>query len=175
MIDFKIVENFFNKEDFLFLQSIITHSEFPWYFKDNISSSNTTNSFLGDFGFGHCFFLDKPNSSAYSLIEPYVKKICDFSETKRIIKVRADMTVYSMNEHQHVVHRDLMHPHIVSILYLTNSNAKTVLYEDELAQKIYKVILPKKNQLLVFDGKYYHTGHSPSDSNRRILLNINSI
>ena len=36
---------------------------------------------------------------------------------------------------------------------------------------IQKEIEPKANRMLLFNGKYYHTGHSPANHNTRVLIN----
>jgi hypothetical protein len=62
---------------------------------------------------------------------------------------------------------------------LTNSDAETVIFKnvniDTLSFDEYQRVAPKENKLVIFNGAYYHTGHSPASSNRRILLNVNSI
>jgi hypothetical protein len=84
------------------------------------------------------------------------------------------MTVYSLDMHRHQIHHDLDQPHTVSILYFTDSKSPTVIFKDqEFKEK--QEILPKENRLIYFSGNLFHSGHSPIDSNRRILLNVNSI
>jgi len=177
MVDFKVIENFLDKDQFLNLQSIFLSDNFPWFYHDNISGLN--DSALGDFGFGHSIFYREPSSSIYSTVESVVQLICAASETTNIIKVRADMTVFSTYGHRHQPHLDLHEPHTVSILYLTNSDAETVIFKnvniDTLSFDEYQRVAPKENKLVIFNGAYYHTGHSPASSNRRILLNVNSI
>ena len=177
MIDFKIIENFLDRDQFLNLQKIFLSNNFPWFYHDNISGANE--SALGDFGFGHSILYGETKSSAYNIVEPILNTVCTASETNQMLKVRADMTVFSVYGHRHQPHLDLHAPHTVSILYLTNSDAETVIFKNIDIEKNsfeeYKRIAPQENKLVVFNGSYYHTGHSPASTNRRILLNFNSI
>jgi len=177
MVDFKVIENFLDKDQFVNLQSIFLSNNFPWFYHDNISGANK--SALGDFGFGHSVLHNGTKSSAYTIVEPILHSICIASNTKEILKVRADMTVFSTYGHQHQPHLDLHEPHVVSILYLTESDAETVIFKnidtDKKLFEEYKRIAPQENKLVVFNGAYYHTGHSPASTNRRVLLNFNSL
>jgi len=38
---------------------------------------------------------------------------------------------------------------------------------------VQKEIEPKASRLLIFDGHYLHTGHTPAHHNNRVLLNSN--
>lgn len=177
MIDFKIIENFLDDDLFLKVQSIFLSDSFPWFYHDNISGLNE--SALGDFGFAHSVFYKEPTSSVYPIIDPVVKLICAASKTTNIIKVRADMTVFSTYGHRHQPHLDLHELHTVSILYLTDSDAETIIFKsadiNSLKFEEFQRVVPKKNRLVIFNGNYYHTGHSPASTNRRILLNVNSL
>ena len=72
----------------------------------------------------------------------------------------------------------MLDPHYAGILYMNDSDGDTVIFKETEEQldgnyePIYS-LSPKKNRLLLFDGSYYHTGHSPSNHNNRILLNFN--
>ena len=72
----------------------------------------------------------------------------------------------------HIPHRDMNINHYVSILYCNDADGDTIIYNETCKQENYtiqKKISPVKNRLVFFDGSYYHTGHSPSKNNYRIL------
>ena len=74
------------------------------------------------------------------------------------------------------------YPSFVSaILYMNESDGSTLIYDKKVVNAddidhtkeydIKEAIDPVPNRLLVFDGHYVHTGHSPSKHKSRILLN----
>ena len=69
-------------------------------------------------------------------------------------------------------------------MYFNDSDGDTIVYNEQsptvkipnetltnLTEK--KRISPRENRLLIFDGSFIHTGHSPTNHRRRILLNCN--
>ena len=65
-----------------------------------------------------------------------------------------------------------------TIYYTSDSDGDTVLYNETEESDQYTVmetVTPKKNRLLIFDGKRFHTGHSPMLHQNRVLINSNFI
>jgi hypothetical protein len=178
MYDIKIINNFLEEEEFQQLSSLILSPFFPWYYQENISASHEF-ARLNDYGFSHVFYVDDNiNSNFYSKLEFMLDKIKKVTNTSKILKIRGDLTVYSSESHVHQVHKDSLSDHVVSILYLTDSISETIIFQNTTQDEDFKEmvkIYPKKNRLVTFSGKYYHTGKSPNDCNSRVLLNINSI
>ena len=56
-------------------------------------------------------------------------------------------------------------------LWVEKYRPKTI-EECILPENIKKTIAPKPGRLVLFNGDYVHTGHSPSEHQTRILLNI---
>jgi hypothetical protein len=178
MYDLKIIDDFLEESEFQKLFSEIASPFFPWYYQENISGSHDF-ARLNDYGFAHVFYGEgKVNSNYYDHLIPILEKIKIATNTSKILKVRGDLTVYSKEAHLHQAHKDLLEEHIVSILYLTSSSSETIIFENTTPDEPFKEltrVFPKQNRLVTFNGKYYHTGKSPSDRNSRILLNFNSI
>jgi hypothetical protein len=113
----------------------------------------------------------------------------DLIERKNIIRSRFDMTVYNTNKIMHLPHVDIEEPYIsniTTILYITdNLDCETVIFDKKISKKedkknldiaklkVLKKVQPKQNRLVIFDGSYLHTGHSPIYENKRILINSN--
>jgi hypothetical protein len=178
MYDLKVIDNFLEEPEFQKLFSEMSSPFFPWYYQENISADHSA-SRLNDYGFAHVIYSeDKINSNYYETLIPIIEKIKAVTNTSKILKIRGDLTVYSKEAHIHQVHKDSLDEHIVSILYLTTTTSETIIFENTSPDEPFKEltrIYPKKNRLVTFNGKYYHTGKSPSDCNARILLNFNSI
>ena len=65
---------------------------------------------------------------------------------------------------------------------MNDSDGPTVIFNekyegsteiDQSKLTVQKEIEPKANRLLIFDGHYLHTGHTPAHHNNRVLLNSN--
>lgn len=178
MYDIKIINDFLKLDEFDKISSLVLSPFFPWYYQENISASHEF-ARLNDYGFSHVFFIDdKINSNYYKELETMLEKIKEVTNTSKILKIRGDLTVYSKEAHIHQVHKDSLDDHVVSILYLTDSCAETIIFQNtDSEQDLIEMarVYPKKNRLVTFQGKYYHTGKSPSDRNSRVLINVNSV
>ena len=72
-------------------------------------------------------------------------------------------------------------PHYSAVYYVNDSDGDTIIYDQqfqgnpnpplELTEK--RRIDPKANRLLLFNGKYFHTGSSPAKNKNRIIINGN--
>ena len=79
----------------------------------------------------------------------------------------------------HPPHIDISEPHTACIIYVNDTDGDTVIYDhkQEWAQSypenlpIKRTIAPKAGRMVLFDGSYVHTGHSPSEHQTRILIN----
>ena len=99
------------------------------------------------------------------------------------IRVRADMTMQSDDNHKHQVHIDLPIPNITTIFYVNQSDGNTIFFNERSNEtgKLYEIsdltvkeeIEPKPNRLVIFDGYQLHTGCSPKEYSNRILINSN--
>lgn len=82
------------------------------------------------------------------------------------------------------LHTDQPYPHLVFLYYVIDADGDTVIVNKTLEEgKILQdlcaehyetlaVVSPKKNRLVIFDGKYYHTAHQPK-TGLRCILNFN--
>jgi len=159
---------------------------FPWYYRENLTKANTRNTILGSVGFDYGL-VDKRTGRLVDSRESHITSCClylikDYIEATSLLKARYDMTIFNPNKFRHDPHIDLNHPDFLSvILYMNDSDGETVIFEEKCYNTdqvecmtnltVKKSVEPKSNRLLVFNGHYLHTGHSPSKTNKRILLN----
>jgi hypothetical protein len=195
MIDVQVIDNFLSPTYFEKLQQrVIYHPNYPplpWYYLDSITHESEED--LSSFGFEHVVInsdMDIASNDIFMFLSGFYSLLLDVTGATKLLRSRFDMTLYSKNKKRHAPHVDLFFPHISSILYLTDSDGETVLYNkktldyDELSSltdknfdslPIKKSVKPKQNRLLIFDGSYIHTGHSPSKYKNRVILNTNLI
>jgi hypothetical protein len=186
----KIIDDFLEPPYLKLIQDSF-NKNFPWYYLDNISTPDVSN--ITSFGFYHILVFDKKftNSKFVPLFEKLIFKMLEATQLKTILKVRADMTMFSKDKTIHVPHIDLLQDvdgvsnnHISAIFYVNDSDGDTVIFNErkhtteDLTPNINDLtikerITPKQNRFVMFSGSHIHTGHSPSNHKNRILINAN--
>jgi hypothetical protein len=184
----RVVDDFLSPSYFEFIEHCC-RERLEWTYVENITDD------LSDvkLQFGFCFPIqsaDGPLGSPFSLIlSGFLHKTLDYVKGEKILKSRCDMTLYNPNKVMHTPHVDFEDPYIpniTTIFYITdNEDCETVIFDRKLQEDedkstidfskvdILKKVDPKRNRLVVFDGDYLHTGHSPTKENRRVLINSN--
>lgn len=186
MSDIIVIDNFLEKTYHAHLLSELNSSNFPWYYQSNISyedNHEASKENLGNFGFG--FWIkndDWKDCGMAKFLMPFCYKVAEHVSATSIIRVRIDMTLFNPSNHMHQPHIDFDLPHYACVYYVNDSDGDTVIYNEKFngneAKEIESLtvkerISPKANRLLLFNGNYYHTGHSPSKHKNRIIINSN--
>jgi len=123
----------------------------------------------------------------------------DLKEITRVIRIRAGMFLRKDKNYIHTPHVDynfddpIVGDHFNIVYYFNTTDAPSYLYEETQKDFIeqeefrkdphifasnYKFTVRDKSQCIentavMFDGKYYHSSSSPTDTQYRISLNIN--
>jgi hypothetical protein len=181
-----VIDNFLPNFEYQRINRFVNSESFFWYFEKNISNPDSKSSFY-DYGFENwiCDENRYNNREDKSIFDPLFSRLFDLTKRKNIHRCRFDMTTYSPVKYKHRAHVDDFVDHLVSILYFSNTDAETIIYENKCytkeeyynydfnSLKVLRSVEPKENRMLLFDGRRLHTGHSPSDCVNRILLNTN--
>lgn len=172
----KIIDNFLTPSYHRQIEKHLLSPQCPWYYHQNITNVDDKTSSLHDFGFGSNITTDgKKWINTFFL--PFAYQIQDQLPMQTTIgRMRLDMTLYNPDGVVHHPHVDSEEPHFASIYYVNDSDGDTILYNETELSKEYTSqarIEPKANRLLIFNGKYYHTGSSPSHHKNRIIINSN--
>ena len=176
----EVIDNFLDNSFSEYLSDVVCGVE--WTYRRNISLGSDISNAPYMHGFNKTLFFHEDQENVNFLTQkseifiPIILKIEETFNLTRgtLIRSRLDMTVRSPKNTIHDVHKDFNFDHYACILYLNDSDGDTVIYNETSKSDNYtvqKTISPKRNRLVFFDGKYYHTGHSPSNNNYRILLN----
>jgi hypothetical protein len=173
----EIIDNFLDESFSKYLSNAVCGVD--WNYRHNISLGTDSNDAYMH-GFNRVLF-DSHSSTSFEdrKADIFIPVILKIEETFKLnpgslVRSRLDMTVRSPKNTIHDVHKDYDFDHYGCILYMNDSDGDTVIYNETSKSDSYtvqKTISPKRNRLVFFDGKYYHTGHSPSQNNYRILLN----
>jgi len=194
---FIVIDDFLPKTYFEMLKKEVFSTRFTWNYRENITYKDDSKIFVdwdnyfnssinSEFGFSHEIYYDGESLSHLNLfLSSFFASLLDVSKAKKILRSRVDMVTYSPEKYKHFPHVDFYFPHISSVFYLTDSDAETVIYDlkcdsyhdilgiDIKSLKEITKVKPKENRILFFDGLYLHTGHSPSQFKKRVLINTN--
>ena len=182
----KIVDNFLTKSYHQELLNLMSGPNFDWYFNNNISYGDSFQNQtvrLNEFGFSHVFWDENGKRNTSILWQPALYQIMDLVNHYNVLRSRAVMTMYTPNTFIHEPHVDFKFPHISVIYYVNDSDGDTLFYNkrhstndpipDDL--QIEKVVSPKANRLVAFEGDIIHTKCSPNKHKNRIIVNSNFV
>ena len=190
-----IQENFLDSYYFEYLDNWVHSFDIEWRFNNNISGKSDfeqTENDLWKIGCAKGLHWPAQNEGFHTtkseFIIPAILKMEDtFVKIRRsCIRARLDMTFKSLGI-KHDPHVDNPMPHWTAILYFSDTDGETIIYnerrdgvkwhqqslESDAGLTELVRITPKKNKIVFFDGLHYHTGHSPTKTSNRILLNVN--
>jgi hypothetical protein len=185
-----IIDNFLTPRYFSRLKEIVENTNFVWYFQKCITYPNSKNDSLYSFGFDNHVIsnFNVVNDYLFNFLSGFYSQLLDVTECSGISKSRFDMVTHSPVKHQHTIHVDEFFNHIASVFYITDSDAETIIYDQQCFSEsqyienidfatlnVVKKIKPKENRLLFFDGSYLHTGCSPAEYKNRIIINTDLV
>ncbi len=184
----KVVDNFLSPSYFNLIEKVCL-TDLDWTYTDNITDDSVVDK--NQFGFSYPIYnLDGHINCPFTLIlSGFLHIALDYVKAEKILRSRCDMTTHNPNKVLHIPHVDFEDPYvpnITTIFYITdNKDCETVIFNRKLKEgedkssidfsktRILKKVNPKRNRLVIFDGDYLHTGHSPTKENRRVLINTN--
>ncbi len=163
---YQIIDNFLDEKFYLELNEIIKSENIPWYFKaEDTQNSDNKNGY-----FCHNLYInDQPDSAYYiSLMKPILKKLNYIS----CVEARINLTTRDIDTVESGFHVDQPFKNATTgILYLTDSNARTVLKIK--GKEIF--VKSKNNRLLLFDTEIQHKVIYHSDIHKRYVINFTYI
>ena len=188
----EVIDDFLDKSYFDFIvNDVMSDDNFPWYYNEDSTYPNDYDySINGKVNPNQGFFNvlvsdDKTHGRLGDLIYPFALKVKSYLGAKKVMRVRADMCLQNPESAIHGPHVDYPGKfHYSSILYLNETDGNTFIFNERdpgspidgknINQfSVKETIQPKPNRLVVFDGRYIHTGCSPTKHKCRKLLNSN--
>ena len=168
-LNYKIVDNFLEKENFDKFQKDILSDQIPWFYKE--SQTNESLNDPKDVGyFSLCLYSEFMNG--YMGLNEHLFKMYEKLQCKALIQTRANLVLKQFGQQNFNYHVDLSprqdSPHITAIYYMNTNNGYTILDKNEKV-KIDSV----ENRMLIFDSRIHHCGIIQTDVKRRIVININ--
>lgn len=188
-----VIDDFLTPSYHNTLYNNITSANFPWRYIHNVTSvtADENEYGYGSFAFQHDIInydrgqIIEGISGHQGFLMPLLFQVKDITGADNIIRARIDSTLYNPEKFMHGVHTDLPGlSHWSSVYYVNDSDGETIIFdaheedvritEAELTpSNVKEIVKPKANRIVIFDGGFYHTGHSPSENKRRIIINSN--
>ena len=180
----RVIDDFVNPTYYKAIENGIL-TNFVWSWNSDISGG-TSNLF----GFSHELFdAGKPVSQFHEFLSPMFLQAGGETYVKVLLRARGDMTVISGEQVTYEPHIDMPkhEEHVNMIFYIEDSDGDTIIYKEKFfpqeGQHVVpqqsktlteeQRISPKANRLVIFSGEHWHTGQSPKEHNRRVILNLN--
>ena len=185
----EVIDNFVSPSYLKEIGQSLDPQLMQWHFRESQSLSKTPS--LEDFGFaiGLCGDGSRYQPKGFydtkicTFMRPLIYQIKDYIGASTIVRSRLDLTILHKQKYIHPPHTDISYKqsieknYVSAIVYINDTDGDTVIYDHNAPppyptnMKIKKTIAPKPGRLLLFDARYVHTGHSPSEHQTRILLN----
>ena len=161
----KVIDNFLNDDEFNIIQQYFLNDSFVWHLNDSIANKRQG---IDQYQFTHTFFdISKPSLQNYSsFLQPLLLKL----KAQYIFRIKANLRPRTTQGVLSDYHVDMSLNQQTAIFYLNTNNGYTKFQQND-----YEDVPSVANRLLTFYGGLKHCGSSCTDSNYRILLNINYI
>ena len=154
----KIINNFLKKEDLNKIKNEILNVNFPWYFQPCKVIDGD-----GQIQFTHTVWIDgKLNSPFRHLVDIVLLKL----KAKKIIRAKFNLTWKTnkiLTSHYHI---DTPIKSKTAIFYLNTNNGKTFFKNKKSVKSV-------ENRVVIFNSSIKHMGTTHTDTDYRLVLNIN--
>jgi len=164
----KIEKNLLPSIYFNHLYNIVTSNNFCWFWESQTLSDTKDDHFM----FAHVLFAFEhgPASNAFKEFEPIIYFLDSKIKFKKLLRMKLNLYTNQNKIIEHLAHTDINDNDKprenvnITILNFTTCNGGTVIKNKRYPSN--------KNEALIFDNLYKHSGLVQTDTQTRILLNI---
>jgi len=176
-----VKDNFLPSIYFERVRDLVMSHTFEWGYLDDLTFYNPDQA-TRTFGYYHWFVNNGALRPDATLLADFYERNLELrSDISEVVKSRGAMITTVGDQKLHVPHVDSDRKHVVSILYINQTDGDTVLYNEKVRGNefipdnltVMTRVSPRPNRLLMFTGSHVHTGYSPSTTNRRVWVNSN--
>ena len=156
LLSMKIIDDFLSDDEYQNLFSFITNNNFPWFFGNVITDSESLQ-------FTHCFYQFDMPTQYFQNVEFFREKL----EMASLVRIKANINprTETLQIHDDAWHNDF--DNMTTAIYYLNTNNGFTKFEN--GDKVNSVA----NRIVIFDSNLKHTGTSCTDSYARLLINLN--
>jgi hypothetical protein len=176
-IEFEIIDNFLEQENFKKIIDTLTNNNFPWYYNDSciLTSVNNKNYKEGP-QLTHIFVKDGKiqSNETLSIINLFNN---EFLKKFSIFRMKANLKFTLLSKAKYPYNE----PHydskikkcFIGIYYLNTSDGDTYLFNEN--KEVKAKISPRKNRFVFFKNDILHSSNHPKNYNKRLIINFNLI
>ena len=160
--NYKIIDNFLDKDSFKQIKETILGEDFQWFLCNSVAKENQKEKH-NSFYFVHLIYRNNTvNSSLFKLMSPLLDKL----NAKALIRIKANLYPNQNKFITHNSHKDYPYEHKGAILYVNNNNGYTVLNNKVKIESI-------ENRVLLFNPSKSHSSTTCTDEKYRVNINFN--
>ena len=165
MINYQVVDNFLDQQDFDNLSNQLLSDTFPLFLQTRINTENKKGIY-----FTHVFkHWEKEdlncNDSLYTLLKPIITKL----NCKQLYRAQLNLHPKTFFKRYNAYHRDQPVSHKGCLLYLNTNNGNTIIKNGIFGKKFKSIA----NRALMFDPSIIHQSTTCTDKDFRALLVLN--
>jgi len=161
MVNYKVIDNFLNKDLFKKIKDFMLSSHIPWIHSPYVAHKDANDGTY----FLHKFF---DNREGVSFSFPYIGEVINMIKPEVLIRVKANLYMGSDKFYEHAAHSDFTFPHKGLLLSINTNNGYTKLKDGTKIKSV-------ENRALFFDPSILHNSTNCSDEKTRININFNWI
>ena len=156
---YEIINNFLENNKFLNFKNLLTSYHFPWFISKGIIYPDDS-----DYQFVHIFYIrNNITSNFFEHLLPIIEQL----KTRSLIRIKANLMPKNDKIIEHEYHCDFNYPDSkTAILYINNNNGYTKFKDGFISNS-------EENKMIIFNSNEEHTGTTCTDSDYRIVININ--
>jgi hypothetical protein len=161
MDNYKVIDNFLDKNDFIKIKNTLESCDFPYYLQKEVNKNHDKND-LSCY-FTHLLFSQESGySNNFHIVAPLIQKL----EAKALIRVKANIYPKTEKVEKNEPHMDYEYKHKGALFSINTNNGGTILSDNTKIDSI-------ENRILFFNPAENHSSTTTSNSKFRINININ--
>jgi|TARA_R110000824_G_scaffold122028_2_gene278675 hypothetical protein len=154
----EVINNFLSKKDYIDLKNLFFSNYFPWFFHERSCAFDPNSQFQFIHGF---YGENKVNSKFFENLKPFISKLNPLS----LYKVKANLNTKTEKTIETGRHTDINDQRFTSAVFFLNECDGYCRIDD-------KKYFSEDNKLIKFKSNIVHGGSTPSNVDRRIVLNV---
>lgn len=157
-MNYKIIDNFLDKESFLKIKKLLMSNNFPWYYNKSVSLKKNKDGIY----FTHLFLNNESKSMHFDIILPILCKL----KFKSLIRIKGNFYPCTQKVQEHKQHIDYNFKHFGFIYYINTNDGFTFLNKKIKINSI-------ENRGLFFDSSLLHNSSTCTNLEGRFNINFN--
>lgn len=156
----KVIDNFLEEKEFNKIKNDILNTNFPWYFQHYKVTLGD-----GQVQFTHVVWRNGELNSSFShLVDMVLLKL----KAKKIIRAKFNLTWKTDKILKSNFHADTTIKSKTAIIYFNTNNGKTIFENKKSVKSV-------ENRAVIFNSSIKHMGTTHTDTEYRLVLNVNYI